>query len=181
MYHFIIISKLKIGKRLSWVVTSVTLTFDLWPWPFAWTLPWSLVITENYMTIWWWEHSQKGVTDRRTDRDGQTDERAIGDCALAKICWSVCETETWFSDSQSNFLHFELLIASLAQILTELLQFKVLTYFLGPYDVNNEAVHDHLKRRIHNSMIHMYFKFEDDIFCFSVIMENVFFFIHKGI
>ena len=25
----------------SWVVTSVTLTFDLWPWPFAWTLPWS--------------------------------------------------------------------------------------------------------------------------------------------
>ena len=27
------------------------------------------------------------------------------------------------SDSQSNFIHFELLIASLAQILTELLQF----------------------------------------------------------
>ena len=32
------------------------------------------------------------------------------------------------SDIQSNDLHFELLIASLAQILTELLQFKVLTY-----------------------------------------------------
>ena len=31
------------------------------------------------------------------------------------------------SDIQSNFIHFELLIASLAQILTELLQFKVLT------------------------------------------------------
>ena len=38
-----------VRRRLSWVVTSVTLTFDLWPWPFAWTLPWSLVITpENF-------------------------------------------------------------------------------------------------------------------------------------
>ena len=37
---------------------------DLWPWPFAWTLPWSLVITpENFMMIRWWEHSEKGVTD----------------------------------------------------------------------------------------------------------------------
>ena len=32
------------------------------------------------------------------------------------------------SDIQSNFIHFELLIASLAPILTELLQFKVLIY-----------------------------------------------------
>ena len=59
-------------KRLSWVVTSVTLTFDPWPWSFAWTLVCSLVITpENFMMIRWWEHSQKGVTDGRTD--GQTD------------------------------------------------------------------------------------------------------------
>ena len=57
-----------VRKRLSWVVTSGTLTFDLWPWPFAWTLRSSLVITpENFMTIRWWEHSQKGVTDRRTE------------------------------------------------------------------------------------------------------------------
>ena len=42
---------------------------DLWPWPFAWTLLWSLVITpENFMMIRWWEHSKKGVTDRQTDR-----------------------------------------------------------------------------------------------------------------
>ena len=61
-----------VRKRLSWVVTSVTLTFDLWPWPFAWTLPWSAVTTsENFMMIRWWEHSQKGVTDGQTDR--QTD------------------------------------------------------------------------------------------------------------
>ena len=41
---------------------------DLWPWPFAWTLLLSLVITpENFIMIRWWEHSQKGVTDGRTD------------------------------------------------------------------------------------------------------------------
>ena len=75
--HWWIQTGVTVRKRLSWVVTSVTLTFDLWPWPFAWTLPWSLVITpENFMTIRWWEHSQKGVT-RRTNRrtDGQTDRQ----------------------------------------------------------------------------------------------------------
>ena len=64
---------------------SVTLTFDLWPWPFAWTLLWSLVITpENFMMIGWWEHSQKGVTDRRTDRrtDGQTEN------TICRAAWS---------------------------------------------------------------------------------------------
>ena len=63
-----------VRKRLSWVVTSVTLTFDLWLWPFAWTLPWSLVITpENFMMIRWWEHSQKvWQTDRRTRRKENT-------------------------------------------------------------------------------------------------------------
>ena len=57
-----------VRKRLSWVLTSVTLTFDLWPWPFAWTSLLSLVITPvNFMMIRWWEHSQKGVTDGRMD------------------------------------------------------------------------------------------------------------------
>ena len=41
----------------SW--TSVTLTFDLWPWPFAWTSLLSMVITsENFMMIWCQEHSE---------------------------------------------------------------------------------------------------------------------------
>ena len=54
---------------------------DLWPWPFAWTLLWSLVITpENFMMIRWWEHSQKGVTDRRTD--GQTEN------TICRAAWS---------------------------------------------------------------------------------------------
>ena len=74
-----------VRKRLSWVVTSVTLTFDLWPWPFAWTLLWSLVIPPwNFMMIRWWEHSQKGMTDRRTDRrmDGQTEN------TICRVAWS---------------------------------------------------------------------------------------------
>ena len=76
MHHFIIIWDIQTGitvrKRLSWAVTSVTLTFELWPWSFAWTSLLSLVITpENFMMIRWWEHSQKGVTDRQTD--GRTD------------------------------------------------------------------------------------------------------------
>ena len=74
-----------IRKRLSWVMTSVTLTFDLWPWPFAWTSLLSWVITpENFVMIRWWEHSQKGVTDRRTDR--QTDRRT--DWTIHRAAWS---------------------------------------------------------------------------------------------
>ena len=67
-HHMWIQTGVTVRKRLSWVLTSVTLTFDLWPWPFAWTSLLSLVISpENFMMIRWWEHSQKGVTDGRTD------------------------------------------------------------------------------------------------------------------
>ena len=38
-------------KPLSWGLTSVTLTFDLWPWPFVWTSISSLVII---LKISWW-------------------------------------------------------------------------------------------------------------------------------
>ena len=73
-HHMGIQTGVTVRKRLSWVVTSVTLTFDLWPWPFAWTLLWSLVKTpENFMMIRWWEHKSKrcdrqtyGPTDRQT-------------------------------------------------------------------------------------------------------------------
>ena len=68
-YHMWIQTGVTVRKRLSRVLTSVTLTFDLWPWPFAWTSLLSLVITpENFMMIWWWEHGEKGVTDGQTDR-----------------------------------------------------------------------------------------------------------------
>ena len=74
-----------VRKRLSWVVTSVTLTFDLdlWPWPFAWTLLWSLVITpENFMMIRWWEQSKR--CDRQTD--GQTEN------TICRAAWSQLKT-----------------------------------------------------------------------------------------
>ena len=38
-HHMWIQTGVTVRKRLSWVVTSVTLTFDLRPWSFAWTLP----------------------------------------------------------------------------------------------------------------------------------------------
>ena len=48
---------------------SVTLTFDLWRWPFAWTSHLSLVITpDNFTMIQWWKHSENGVTVGWTDR-----------------------------------------------------------------------------------------------------------------
>ena len=74
--HMWIQTGVRVRKRLSWVLTSVTLNFDLWPWPLAWTSLLTMVITpENFIMIWWWEHGEKGVTDRQTDRrtDGQTD------------------------------------------------------------------------------------------------------------
>ena len=75
-HHMWIQTGVTVRKRLSWVLTSVTLTFDLWPWPFAWTSLLSLVINpENFRMIRWWEHVEKGVTDGRTGRrtDGRTD------------------------------------------------------------------------------------------------------------
>ena len=61
-----------VRKRLCWVLTTVTLTFDLWPCPFAWTSLLSLVINhENSMMIRWGKYSEEGVTERRTD--GRTD------------------------------------------------------------------------------------------------------------
>ena len=82
-----------VRKRLSWVVTSVTLTFDLWPWPFAWTSLLTMVITpENFMMIRWWEHGEKGVTDRQTD--GQTDRRTDRrtENTICRAAWSQLKT-----------------------------------------------------------------------------------------
>ena len=90
--HWWIQTGVTVRKRPIWVkfddfFTSVTLTFDLWPRPFAWTSLLSLVITpENFMMIRWWEHSQKGVTDRQTDR--QTD------CTIHRAAWS--QLKIWF-------------------------------------------------------------------------------------
>ena len=100
-HHMWIQTGVTVRKRLSWVVTSVTLTFDLWPWPFAWTLLLSLVISpENFMMIRWWEHHQKGVTDRQTD--GQTDRRTDRQTenTIHRAAWSQLKKNYWFFESK---------------------------------------------------------------------------------
>ena len=90
-HHAWIQTRVTVRKRLSWVFTSVTLTFDLWPWPFAWASLLSLVITpENFMMIRWWEHGEKGVTDGRTDRqtDGQTEN------TICRAAWSQLKMQS---------------------------------------------------------------------------------------
>ena len=78
-HHMWIQTGVIVRKRLSWVATSVTLTFDLWPWPFAWTLPWSVVITpDKLMMIRWWEHSQKGKSEGFESCDRPT----VGKCPI---------------------------------------------------------------------------------------------------
>ena len=70
----------------------MTLTFDLWPWPFAWPLPLSLFITpEIYMMMRWWKHSQKCA--RQTDR---WTENTIHKAALSQLK---------YYRSRNNFFH----------------------------------------------------------------------------
>ena len=84
-HHMWIQTGVTVQKRLSWVMTSVTLTFELWPWPFAWTSLLSLVITlKNFVMIRWWEHSKKDVTYRQTD--GRTDGQTAG--TIHRATWS---------------------------------------------------------------------------------------------
>ena len=68
-HHMWIQTGITVQKRLSWVMTSVTLTFDLLPWPFAWTSLLSWVITPE---ISWWYDNRNIVkkvwqTEERTD------------------------------------------------------------------------------------------------------------------
>ena len=85
-HHMWIQTGVTVRKRLNGVMTSVTLTFDLWPWPFAWTLLLSMVITPEYfMMMRWQKHCEKGVTD------GQTDGRT--DWSVLRAAWSQLKTE----------------------------------------------------------------------------------------
>ena len=97
-HHMWIQTGVTVRKPLSWVITSVTLTFDLWPWPCAWTSLLSLVITpENFVMIRWWEHSQKGVTDRQ---DGRTYRRTYGNLEL--IFKAKLKLESAWKPQKSN-------------------------------------------------------------------------------
>ena len=91
--HLWIKTGVTVWKRLSWVLTPVTLTFDLWPQPFVRTSLWSLVITpENFMMILWWEQSQKGV------RHGQTDRRT--EHTIHRAAWSQLKSPMARSTSE---------------------------------------------------------------------------------
>ena len=90
-HHMWIQTGVTVRKRLSWVVTSVTLTFDLWPWPFAWTSLWSLVITpQNFMMIRWWEHSQldESTARRQLKSPRSLSGRSIHQTLVTKWLWS---------------------------------------------------------------------------------------------
>ena len=84
VHHFVAIGefKLELQSRNAQSGSNLMIFLSPWPWPLTsdldllhghhfgpWTSLWSLVITpENFMMIRWWEHCQKGVTDRQTDR-----------------------------------------------------------------------------------------------------------------
>ena len=89
--HWWIQTEVTVRKMARLGLNSVTLTFDLWHWPFAWTSLLSLVITpENFMMIWWWEHSEKEVTDRWIDGRTETDRRT--DWTIHRAAWSQLKT-----------------------------------------------------------------------------------------
>ena len=95
-HHMWIQTGVTVQKRLSWVMTSVTLTFDLWPWPFAWTLPWSVVTTcENFMMIRWWEHSQTrqiwGIWKLRPAYSPE-----MPNLGQNRWCFVPCDLEIWW-------------------------------------------------------------------------------------
>ena len=73
--HIWIQTGVTVWKRLSGVMISVTLTFDLWPRPFAWTTCQSMVISSK---IWGW-YDDRNIVKRVWQKDGgtyrQTDRR----------------------------------------------------------------------------------------------------------
>ena len=88
-----------VWKRLSWVMTSVTLTFDLWPWPFAWTSLLSWVITpENFVMIRWWEHSQQGKSEGFDSCDRPSYHKLDSNRQIFR----PCDREIWWMTSKNN-------------------------------------------------------------------------------
>ena len=101
--HMWIQTGVRVRKRLSWVLTSVTLTFDLWPWPFAWASLLTMAITpENFMMIRWWEHGEKGVKDGQTVR--QTDRQTEN--TICRAAWSQLIIGHLFYATSSFVHHF---------------------------------------------------------------------------
>ena len=100
--HMLIQTGVRVRKRLSWVLTSVTLTFDLWPWPFARTSLLTMVITQ---ISWWYDDGNmvKKVwqTDRPTDR--QTDRQMEN--TICRAAWSQLKTIGHLFYATSSFVY----------------------------------------------------------------------------
>ena len=97
-HHMWIQTGVTVRKRLSWVMTSVTLTLDLWPWPFAWTSLLSLVITS---ISWWYVGGNMVKKVWRTDR--QTEGRK--DWTIHGAAWSQLKTIGHLFYATSSFVH----------------------------------------------------------------------------
>ena len=98
-HHMWIQTGVTVPKPLSWVLNSVTLTFDLWPWPFAWTSLLSLVITpENFMMIRWWEHGQQGKSEGFDSCDRPSNLKLDSN----RQFFPPCDREIWWMILQNN-------------------------------------------------------------------------------
>ena len=90
-HHMWIQSWVTVRKWLNWVFTSVTLTFDLWPWPFAWTSLLSLVFT-----FWkFYDDTMMGTLWKSCDR--QTDGRTDRSVLRAALCHCSMDV-SWLHD-----------------------------------------------------------------------------------
>ena len=104
MHDFIIICEFKLelqsGNSLVGLWPLWPWPLDLWPWPLAWTSLLSLVIIpENFVMIRWWEHNQKGVKDRQTDRRKEN--------TIHRAAWSQLKIDTL-----ETFLAFHMTLKS---------------------------------------------------------------------
>ena len=88
-HHMWIQTGVTVRKRLGWVMTSVTLTFDLWPCPFTWTSLLSLVITPEIS--WWYDDGNIVKKVWRTAR--KTDRRT--DWSIHRAAWSQLKIENF--------------------------------------------------------------------------------------
>ena len=108
-HHMWIQTWVTVRKRLSWVVTSVTLTFDLRPWPFAWTLLWLLVITQHNK---FHDDTMMGTQSKRCDR--RTDGNII-----CRAAWSQLKNNIKINKARNRIYNknFKLIIFTCAQIM----------------------------------------------------------------
>ena len=75
-------TRVTVQKLLNCVLSSMTWTFDLWPWPFAWISLLSMVITPG--NSWW--YGEWNIVKKVWQMDRQTDGRT--DWSIKKADWS---------------------------------------------------------------------------------------------